>query len=185
MNRLERRQKEKTLDSKQKKQLESKIHATRVNLNYTIYYPLTEKYIALYPKSKASDKDGAESGSESEPEPKTQGDDTKPPLWSVVEKCMEEDTLDKLREGKLNIGADGKQTAAPAAKASADTDSKKSKKKVLKEPEGPKKSQPTRTDTDKSKYENFNRRDRRREQAKAAPVPVQADGDDSDGGFFE
>lgn len=184
MNRLERRQKEQSPDSKQKKQLESKIHAIRVNLNYTIYYPLTEKYIALYPKSKASDKDGAESGSESEPEPKTQGDETKPPLWSVVERCMEEGTLDKLRDGKLNIGADGKQTAAPVAKTSADTDSKKSKKKGTKEPEAPRRSQPTRTDTDKSKYENLNRRDRRREQAKAAP-PVQADGDDSDGGFFE
>jgi hypothetical protein len=186
LNRLERRQKEQTLDSKQKKHLESKIHAARVNLNYTIYYPLTEKYIALYPKSKTSDKDGADSGSESEAEQKTRDDEEKPPIWSVVEKCMEEGTLGQLRDGKLNIGADGKQTAPPSAKAGADTVSKKGKKesKELKDS----KSQKPRSTDDKSKYDNFTRKDRRREQAKEQakmPAPVQTDGDESDGGFFE
>jgi hypothetical protein len=186
LNRLERRQKEETLDSEQKKHLESKIHAARVNLNYTIYYPLTEKYIALYPKSKTSDKDGADSGSESEAEQKTQGDEEKPPIWSVVETCMEEGTLGQLRDGKLNIGADGKQTAPPSKKGGADTVSKKGKKES-KELKDSKSQKSTPTD-DKSKYDNFTRKDRRREQAKEQakmPAPVQTDGDESDGGFFE
>lgn len=206
MKGLELRLKEETLDSKQKKKLESKIHAARVNVNYTIYYPLTEKYIALYPKSKSSEKDGAESGSEAEPEEKTLGDGAKPPMWAIVEKCMEEDTLGQLREGKLNIGADGKQTAPPSAKVVAATDPKKSKKesKEPKESKNPKESKKPK-DTkdvkkeqpapieDKSKYENMNRRDRRREQAKEqaraeakkAAARAQAGEEDSDGGFFE
>jgi hypothetical protein len=205
---LERRQEEETLDSKQKKKLESKIHAARVNVNYTIYYPLTEKYIALYPKSKSSDKDGADSGAEPEPEQKTVGDDAKPPMWAIIEKCMEEGTLDQLREGKLNIGADGKQIAPSSVKVATVADTKKIKKeskdsKGLKVSKGPKdskkdikKEQPARTE-DKSKYDskydNMNRRDRRREQAKEqakeeakkAAARAQAGEEDSDGGFFE
>ena len=34
------------------KDLVQRIHAARVNLNYTIYFPLTEKYISLYPNKK-------------------------------------------------------------------------------------------------------------------------------------
>ncbi|KAJ6131426.1 hypothetical protein N7523_001886 [Penicillium sp. IBT 18751x] len=203
---LERRLKEETLDSKQKEKLESKLRAARVNVNYTIYYPLTEKYIALYPKSKSSGKDGAESESDADSEQKTHGDDAKPPMWAIVEKCMEEDTLAELREGKLNIGPDGKQTAPPSAKAVAVSNTKKSKKesKEPKESKTPKDSKKPRDTTDlkktqpaftedKSKYDNMNRRDRRREQAKEqareeakkAAARAQAGEEDSDGGFFE
>jgi len=185
LTRLERRQKKQGLNTKQKEQLESKIHVARVNLNYTIYYPLTEKYISLYPKSKSSGKDDAESESESEAEEKVQSDKTKPPLWSVVEKCMEDDTLGELRDGKLNIGADGQPTATLSVKTVADTYNRKGKKKEKKESKKPQdaiKSQPKR---DKGKYDKATRKARRQGLAKTAPVPVQADGNESDGGFFE
>lgn len=186
MNRLQRREKEKDLDTKQKSELSQKIHAARVNLNYTIYYPLTEKYISLYPKQnnpsgEADEKSG--SGTESKEKNKTV-EESRPPMWAVVEKCMEDGTLDDLREGKLNIGPDGKQTAAPTKKPAARESEKKSKReKTHKESkETSKKEKLAQEDA----LDRLNRRERRKEQQKARELAAQqaAEGD-SDGGFFE
>jgi hypothetical protein len=181
LNRLQRREKEKDLDSKKKADLSQKIHDVRVNLNYTIYYPLTEKYISLYPKN-TDEKSG--SGTESKGHEKT-AEGTRPPLWSIVEKCMENGTLDDLREGKLNIGPDGQQTSAPAKKPAARESEKKAKKeKTHKESkEASTKEKLVQEDTLDSR---LNRRERRKEQQKARELAAQqaAEGD-SDGGFFE
>lgn len=192
LNRLLRREKEHDLDSKQKARLAQKIHTARVNLNYTIYYPLTEKYIAVYPKSKETptgEKDvEAESESDSQ-DHKKQTNDSKPALWPIVEKCMEDGTLDLLREGKLNIGADGKQISAPSNTRAAEADGKKSKKQ-----EGPKESKDasrkekrvSRDTQSSSKRDKPNRRDQRREhEMHNVPVNHEPDGNQSDGGFFE
>ncbi|KAF7948393.1 uncharacterized protein EAE97_003804 [Botrytis byssoidea] len=72
-------------------QLKDEMHILEVDLNYTQYHPLSETYISLYP-------------------PKGSGDDAedkatkeKPPMWKEVEKCMEEGTLDRLRNRKPDI----------------------------------------------------------------------------------
>ncbi|KAJ5888235.1 rRNA-processing protein efg1 [Penicillium taxi] len=177
-----RQEKEKDLDSDQTSHLQQKIHAARVNLNYTVYYPLTEKYISLYPKSqeKADNKAGKESESAQTPD-KT---DVKPPLWSVVEKCMKEGTLDQLREGKLNIGPDGQPIPDTIKKISPEHDSKKQKKK-----QGPKETKQSfkaRDDKGSRSSEKQIRKDYGKERDRLHDVaPVVLADDESDGGFFD
>lgn len=162
------------------------IHATRVNLNYTIYYPLTEKYISLYPKQNNPSGDADEksgSGTKSTDQ-NTSLEESRPPMWAVVEKCMEDGTLDDLREGKLNIGPDGKQTAAPVKKPAVRESEKKSKKEKTR-----KESKDASTKeklAQEDALDRLNRRERRKEQQKARELAAQqaAEGD-SDGGFFE
>ena len=78
------------------------VHAAQVDVNYTIYYPLTEKYVSLFPLEKrASDKNGSQSP-ETGKDLSIEGKRVRPPMWAVIERCMEEGTLDQLRDGKLN-----------------------------------------------------------------------------------
>lgn len=80
-----------TESTEEVEQLKKEMHILEVDLNYTQYYPLSETYISLYPPK----------GSEEDSEAKA--DKTKPPMWSEVEKCMEEGTLDRLRNRKPDI----------------------------------------------------------------------------------
>lgn len=199
LKRLLRHEKDDKLDSKKKKSLQNKIHAARVNLNYTIYYPLTEKYISLYPKTKGQTTDDAAADSGAENVTQDKKDDTKeekPALWSVVEKCMEEDTLGLLREGKLNIGADGKPIAAPAKKSVPATENKSKKKDVKKDVKKDSKkvaqkeeeSEPkfaSRRERRAEKRDQYGQRQHQRGQGNTHHAAAPADGDDSDGGFFE
>ena len=78
------------------------VHAAQVDVNYTIYYPLTEKYVSLFPLEKrASGKSGSQSPETGE-DVSIEAKRMRPPMWAVVERCMEEGTLDQLREGKLS-----------------------------------------------------------------------------------
>jgi hypothetical protein len=70
-------------------ELKAQMHIAEVDLNYTQYSPLSEIYISLYPQQKSSE--------DSEDGPKAEDSQPKPPLWSEVEKCMEDGTLHKLR----------------------------------------------------------------------------------------
>ncbi|KAJ5590488.1 hypothetical protein N7450_004460 [Penicillium hetheringtonii] len=202
LKRLLRHDKDDTLDPKKKKSLPSKIHAARVNLNYTIYYPLTEKYISLYPKSKGQSKDdaAADSGAESAAQDKKdEVKSEKPPLWSVVEKCMEEDTLGLLREGKLNLGADGKPLAAPVKKSVSNTENKskkdvkqdikknekKDEKKVTKNEEESEPKFASRRERRAEKRDQYGQRQHQRGQGNTHHAAAAPDGDESDGGFFE
>ncbi|KAJ5287748.1 hypothetical protein N7478_003434 [Penicillium angulare] len=212
LNRLLRREKEKDLDSKHKARLQQKIHDARVNLNYTIYYPLTEKYLSLYPKSEEKSSAEAEEDSESEGEGKKHKKEAKaarPPLWSVVDKCMAEDTLDLLREGKLNIGHDGKPNSAvekakpvqhgdeskkPKKEVKKDVkkDNRKDNRKDVKKDEPQEIKQGTRrerraalNDAPNGRKDKQNRMDYGRERDRLQDVAVQHAGDDSDGGFFD
>lgn len=71
------------------------VHVAQVDVKYTMYYPLTEKYVSLFPKDEdsGSGKGGAGAG--------------KPPVWAFVERCMVSGTLDMLRDGKLGVKPDG------------------------------------------------------------------------------
>lgn len=192
MNRLLRREKEQDLDAKRKARLSQKIHDARVNLNYTIYYPLTEKYISLYPKSKDRPEEaGAESASEpdTKKEEKVQ-DGAKPPLWPVVEKCMEEGSLDLLREGKLNIGADGQKIPESSKKAASVEAHKSETKKEREEQKEPKdiakkKKHASRHAESSSKRDKHDRKYHEQKRSKLYDVSAAPDDSDSDGGFFE
>lgn len=90
-----------------------RLHEAKVDLNYTLYAPLDQKYIALY----ASNSNGEEAGKINDGSKAEQAlgasakDDEagifrnqsgqKPPLWYEVEKAMENGTLEALRDGKL------------------------------------------------------------------------------------
>lgn len=89
--------------------LESRINTARIDLNYTIYCPLTEKYISLYPNQRHGQ--GPELAS-SNLIRNNSGE--KPPLWYTVEKSMKDNTLELLRDGKLRVGLSG-ETLKPAA----------------------------------------------------------------------
>ncbi|KAF4761455.1 hypothetical protein N7455_002818 [Penicillium solitum] len=178
LNRLTRREKEEDLDSKQKARLEAKIHTCRVNLNYTIYYPLTEKYISIYPSGKP---DATDPNSELQTQ-ETKSNEAKPPMWSVVEKCMEEKTLDLLREGKLHINANGEKIQASSSGTTTVTDTHKEKSK---KGEQQKETKTSKDDKKSSKKEKAARSDRAPKKHEASEPANAEDQDDSDGGFFE
>lgn len=156
-----------------------------MNLNYTIYYPLTEKYISIYPKSNGKS-DTLESDSESQKQ-ETNTTKAKPPMWPIVEKCMEDNTLDLLREGKLNINANGEkiQAASSAATTTSKDKSKKKDQHAETKAATQKDKHTSKVDKSSSKKEGSARHERGSKKHEA-PQQVRAeDQDDSDGGFFE
>ncbi|CAG8100362.1 unnamed protein product [Penicillium olsonii] len=178
--RLTRRLKAEDLNPKEKAQLEAKISDCQVNINYTIYYPLTEKYLSIYPKS-----NGKPEAAEAESSKKgTEAAQAKPALWPIVAKCMEEKTLDLLREGKLNINFKGEKIEDTSSKATTkDTNKEKSTKKEHQ------KDSKTASHKDKSakrdKHSGKNDKSARKAESKHVAPQPSADDDESDGGFFE
>ena len=63
-----------------------------MDLAYTQYSPLCQKYVAIFPQEKAQENN--EDNPNEQPPPR-------PAMWKVVEKCMEQGTLDDLRDGTL------------------------------------------------------------------------------------
>ncbi|KAL5361970.1 rRNA-processing protein efg1 [Aspergillus floccosus] len=182
VKRLERREQEVSksdLDAAAKEKklaaLTQKLDIARVNLNYTIYYPLTEKYIALYAAVKKN-RDGTVDGSADDSEIGAgyklvhATKEEKPAMWHVVEKCMKDGTLELLREGKLDtpdVDSTGKggQRLKKDKQAKSKTDQTKSKSK--------KSEHKDTKHTTKGKGRNV------------TPAASDENGDESDGGFFE
>lgn len=168
-----------------------KIREAEINVNYTIYYPLTEKYISLYPHDKKKQqreqqekKDSTDSGGGGGDVSDDDNDlnglllaphtdpSSKPPMWRVVEQCMKENTLDLLREGKLNIGVDGKPknpTPDDNSTAAAEHNANGGKS-------GSSKQKTTAT---------MNRKDKKDKESDPSRRNRDDDDDESDGGFFE
>ena len=93
--------------------LQSEVHAAEVDLNYTLFYPLDEKYISLFPRSGRGKIDTSTK----------QNSEKRPSLWKVVEQCMADESLEKLRDGKLSLKLTGgdetsRQTASKTMAAS-------------------------------------------------------------------
>lgn len=177
LNRLLRREKD-LAGSEQTSGLESlrrKIHVARVNLNYTIYYPLNDKYISLYAddhKQKQQKETDLESQTEdtNHTASSTSSSDTKPAMWYTVEKCMQEGTLDRLRNGKLGSSEDQASTKTEKRTEKSRQDVKKSTSRTT-----------SKSDHD-IKKDKHAKRDSTMRRNKA---PSPDDGDESDGGFFE
>lgn len=161
-----------TESNEEVQRLAAQMHIVEVDLNYTQYHPLNETYISLYPPTDSKD----EVVGEERP---------KPPMWSEVERAMEEGTLDRLRNRRLNAPVRAGQSME-----------KKVAKKVV-NPKSKPKQEPASIDTT-----GLNRRQRRkalgiqdsRGKTKAIPgkkIDSAAGGsdagqaDESDGGFFE
>ena len=86
-------------------QLEKSVHDAEIDLNYTIYHPLTEKYQSIFPRQEHADGGGETPARKLVVE--------KPAMWHVVERCAAEGTLEALRDGKVATGISvGKGTPA-------------------------------------------------------------------------
>ncbi|KAI4138307.1 MAG: hypothetical protein LQ341_004732 [Variospora aurantia] len=70
------------------------IHCAEVDLNYTRYCPLAEKYVGIFPRQETSKTEGTTKTS-------APWQKTKPAMWTIVENCMANGTLQALRDGKL------------------------------------------------------------------------------------
>jgi rRNA-processing protein Efg1 len=89
------------------------LHEAKVDLNYTLYAPLDQKYISLFPPTPRNEEFPANSRrrKNGRDHDAPANDDKagilrnnsgqKPPLWNEVEKAMENDTLEALRDGKV------------------------------------------------------------------------------------
>lgn len=86
------------------------IHNAEVDLNYTMYHPLDEKYHSLYPPKAG---DTVEDDGMITKERIKEGKAFRPAVWAVVEQCMRSGTLIALRDGKL-----GRKLPEAEAKAS-------------------------------------------------------------------
>lgn len=103
--RLKKRLDASSPDTSEYKQLEKELHDAEIDVNYTIYYPLTEKYQSLFPRQ------GDAGGGETATRKLVAG---KPAMWKMVERCSADGTLDTLRDGKLETSIPvGKRRPAP------------------------------------------------------------------------
>ncbi|KAL8825760.1 MAG: hypothetical protein Q9170_007667 [Blastenia crenularia] len=79
-------------------ELENQVHCAEVDLNYTLYHPLMEKYVGLFPRQeiqKTQDLEGVPI------EKSTPQQENKPAIWKIVESSMVNGTLQDLRDGRL------------------------------------------------------------------------------------
>lgn len=90
--RLKKRLDASSPDTSEHEQLEKEVHDAEIDVNYTIYYPLIEKYQSLFPRQ--GDACGGETAARKLVT-------EKPAMWKEVERCTTEGTLEALRDGKL------------------------------------------------------------------------------------
>ncbi|KAL4906607.1 hypothetical protein BDW74DRAFT_135549 [Aspergillus multicolor] len=166
---------------KKLEKLDARLHTAKVNLNYTVYYPLTEKYISIYAEKKKGQTGQDEDVDVDLEEETAQQEETvsaataaeKKAMLQTIEKCMEDGTLDLLREGKLSSNAESEteaetktETKSKSKSKSKDTGDKKIKEKA--------KVKSSKSDVRKGKSAKH-----------ALSAPAEESGDESDGGFFE
>ena len=72
-------------------QLAKEVQDAKIDVFYTMYHPLTEKYQSLFPRQGITGREGAARKLVTK----------KPALWKVVEQCTADGTLEALRDGKL------------------------------------------------------------------------------------
>ena len=93
----------------------AEVHNAEVDVNYTLFHPLDERYQGLYPHDQGRNTKGDEVAAERSKKEVV----SKPRYWAVVEQCMQDGTLDALREGKLARvprNAKGKQRASTTSR---------------------------------------------------------------------
>jgi hypothetical protein len=93
--------------------LEQNVYTAKIDLNYTMYYPLVRNYCALYPTKK--DEDGKMHGDEETTVAGVRGD---PEMWKVVETATKEGRLEALK-WDLDLDTARQKTLAPKTKQQA------------------------------------------------------------------
>ncbi|KAH0596298.1 hypothetical protein MHUMG1_06159 [Metarhizium humberi] len=175
--------------------LKRQLHIAEVDEAYTIYHPHLDPYISLYGNSKSEGNDKGEDAAEDDSETKQTRAAAKaalnakrPPMWSVVEKTMEEgpEALKQLRERR---SADDSAHSAPATKKHSPitrTSSNKPDSRQRHEQAHDQQSRAGAKDKaskqQKGEQPQLNRRERRRLMRET--IAAEPDEDD-DGGFFE
>ena len=150
-------------DDEEKSALQKKLHNAEVDVNYAIAYPLMKPYSSLYPKSKNTKSKSAETDDSDEAKSKPEeidGPKGDVMVWKMVEKAMEDGTLEALRNSKSREeipGAPPKKSKTAKTKSTKDAPPKKTYAPLV---------------------VPANRR-----EARAAAR--EAEEEDSDGGFFE
>lgn len=157
--------------------LKKEMHIAEVDLNYTQYSPLSEPYIGIYQQKKSEDEEEASNIGA-----------PRPPMWTEVEKCMEEGTLNKLRNRAAVITSIPTRPlevrpAKPKAELASDTAglNRRERRSHMR-------GENTRSNN-KSKSVGFEK-NKAFGALHAGPsysknVRNDEEGDDSDGGFFE
>lgn len=146
------------------------MHIAEVDLNYTQYHPLSEVYVSLYPNKTAS------------------GEGPKPPMWAEVERCMEDGTLNKLRNRvpAPRVGVSRPvQPKPPKAKVQEqappiDTSglNRRERRKLLVAQRGVKSKNSLSFEASQPRRSKGGDKDN-------MAMDLQGDGSESDGGFFE
>jgi hypothetical protein len=150
--------------------LKKQMHVAEVDLNYAQYFPLSEVYVSLYPNKATPDLEGP-----------------KPPMWAEVEKCMEDETLGRLRNRVSNapVSAPRKVQIKPAKpKPQAppvDTSglNRRERRKLLGATEA------TKHKNKSTAFEKNHSFGASEGTKTSTGLDVADDGGDSDGGFFE
>lgn len=141
------------------------MHEAEVDLNYTMYHPLSEVYVSLYPNTPSLKSDLGDTRSVKQ----------KPPIWTEIELAMETGTLDIIRNrvsikpamcaNTLNKNSMNNGTKQPFVQTEAKYLYRQAQCREVRE----RKSQGACQDVELQKSKN-----------------IQNEGDDdSDGGFFE
>ncbi|MCJ1417008.1 18S rRNA maturation protein [Xylographa parallela] len=87
-------------ETSEHRMLQTAVHEAEVDLNYTMYYPLAEKYQSLYPRAELQGPSDEGKTSRIGGRAKRKVGGEKPPLWPLIERAMTESTLEALRDGK-------------------------------------------------------------------------------------
>ncbi|KIE03001.1 rRNA-processing protein EFG1, partial [Metarhizium majus ARSEF 297] len=175
--------------------LKRQLHIAEVDEAYTIYHPHLDPYISLYGNSKSEGNDKGEDAAEDDSETKQTRaaakaalDAKRPPMWSVVEKTMEEG-LEALKQLRERRSADDSAHPAPATKKHSPTTTTNSNKADSRQRHEQAHNQQSRAGAkdkaskqQKGEQPQLNRRERRRLMRET--IATEPDEDD-DGGFFE
>lgn len=153
------------------------MHEAEVDLNYTQFCPLSERYVSLYPQQKKTDIEGGEDAMDTEPP-------AKPPMWAEVEQCMENGTLVRLRN---------RDTTQPRTSKTLELRPAKPKPKAVLPPSDTsgmnrreRRSQHRVQEGGKKKNKSVGFEKNEVFGASESVIRVDAnDADESDGGFFE
>ncbi|KAF7563783.1 hypothetical protein G7046_g320 [Stylonectria norvegica] len=177
-----RRQVEQNTSPDEAETLAQNLHIAEVDEAYTLYHPHAEPYISLYTSAKAQP---ATDDEEKTPKAKALLKAERPPMWSTVEKTMEEgvQALQRLRERRSPDNAPIKGRAPQKRRKTNTSDPTAGAAGA-----GPKKEQrqhPTNgPEVANGKKSDSQTRLNRRERRKLERETKTADESD-DGGFFE
>lgn len=163
------------------------MHIARVNLNYTIYYPLNDKYISLYAdeQKQKHQREESDNDTHSRVDQTAMSSDAKPPLWYTIEKCMQEGTLNLLREGKLSSTGEVKDDTEAEKRSKDGKTSKQEAKKSAEKIASRSTSKLKTSDYDGRKEKHAKRGTTKVTHRDHVQPAADHDDDESDGGFFE